>query len=397
MKIVSVIAVLLFFATSVFSQATKPLLVGAERMMEYVPGIMGKSVGLVVNHTSVVGPKQAHLVDTLLAKRVKVTKVFAPEHGFRGTADAGQEINSETDPLTGLPVISLYGATKKPTPEHLKGLDVVIFDIQDVGVRFFTYISTMHYVMEACAEAGIPVIILDRPNPNGFYVDGPIMDSTFKSFIGMHPIPVVHGLTVGELAKMINGELWLKDSVQCKLTVIPCASYNHDMTYDLPIKPSPNLPNMQAVYLYPSVCFFEGTIMSVGRGTDRPFQLYGHPEFLIGDYEFTPTSMPGAKEPPYKNQPSRGFELQEFGLEHFLRNRTLDFQWVTQAYQYFKEQGKGDTFFTPFFEKLAGTTMLREMIINGYTSQEISMQWQADKDKYMLMRKKYLLYPDFTN
>ncbi|CAN5324109.1 DUF1343 domain-containing protein [soil metagenome] len=397
MKIVSVIAVLLLFALGSVAQSTQPLLLGAERMMEYVPGIMGKSVGLVVNHTSVVGNKPTHLVDTLLAKRVKITKVFAPEHGFRGTADAGQEIKTETDPITGLPVVSLYGATKKPTPEQLKGLDVVVFDIQDVGVRFFTYISTMHYVMEACAEQGIPVIILDRPNPNGFYVDGPIMEEKYKSFVGMHPIPVVHGLTVGELAQMINKEKWLANGVQCKLTVIPCSGYTHDMLYQLPIKPSPNLPNMASVYLYPSVCFFEGTMMSLGRGTDKPFQIYGHPEFLIGDYEFTPTAMPGAKDPPLKNQKCHGFELQEFDQDYFLRTHQLDFQWLNKSYQYFKAQGKSDKFFTAFFEKLSGTSKLREMIVNEYSSSEIHEQWRVDLAKYMLMRQKYLLYPDFTN
>lgn len=396
MKIVTAIASLLLFTLTVFAQSGKPLLVGAERMADYVPSLAGKNVGLVVNHTSIVGANQTHLVDTLLAQKVKVTKVFAPEHGFRGMGDAGQEIKTETDPKTGLPVISLYGNTKKPTAEHLKGLDVVIFDIQDVGARFYTYISTMHYVMEACAEAGITVIILDRPNPNGFYVDGPILEEKYKSFVGMHPIPVVHGLTVGELAQMINGEKWLAKGLQCKITVVPCFGYTHETLYELPVKPSPNLPNMESVYLYPSVCFFEGTIMSLGRGTDKPFQIYGHPDFAIGDYEFTPTSMPGAKSPPLMGKQCRGFELQEYGQDYFYTKKKLDFQWLIQSYSYFKEQGKGDTFFSSFFEKLAGTAKLREIIINGYDSGEAGEQWKNDLSKYMLMRQKYLLYPDFS-
>lgn len=396
MKIVSAIAVLLWFATTVFAQGTPTLLVGAERMAEYLPSLAGKNVGLVVNHTSIVGLKQTHLVDTLLAKKIKVTKVFAPEHGFRGMADAGEKINTETDQKTGLPIISLYGATKKPTPEHLKGLDVVIFDIQDVGARFYTYISTMHYVMEACAELGIPVIVLDRPNPNGFYVDGPILEEKHKSFVGMHPIPVVHGLTVGELAQMINGEKWLNKGIQAKLTIVPCEGYTHDVLYQLPIKPSPNLPNMESVYLYPSVCFFEGTIMSLGRGTDKPFQVYGHPEFSIGDYEFTPKAVPGAQNPPLKNQKCMGFELQEYGQDYFAQTRSLNLDWLIQAYQYFKEQGKGETFFTSFFEKLAGTSKLREIIINGTNTHESRETWTKELEKYLTMRKNYLLYPDFT-
>ncbi len=365
-------------------------------MREYVPSLAGKTVGLVVNHTSIVGSSQTHLVDTLLAQKIKVTKVFAPEHGFRGMGDAGQEINSETDPKTGLPVISLYGNIKKPTAEHLSGLDVVIFDIQDVGARFYTYISTMHYVMEACAEAGIPVIILDRPNPNGFYVDGPIMEESYKSFVGMHPIPVVHGLTVGELAQMINGQKWLANGIQCNITVVPCFGYKHQTMYQLPVKPSPNLPNMEAIYLYPSLCFFEGTIMSVGRGTDRPFQIFGHPEYAIGDYEFTPMSITGAQSPPYKDLQCRGTELQEFGQDYFERSRKLDFQWLLQSYQYFNNAGKGQEFFNAFFEKLAGTAKLREVIVSGYDTAEAGSFWKPELDAYMAMRKQYLLYPDFT-
>lgn len=396
MKIVTAITALLLFVLTCFAQSGKPLLVGAERMADYLPTLAGKNVGLVVNHTSIVGPNQTHLVDTLLAQKITVTKVFAPEHGFRGLADAGQEIKTETDPKTGLPVISLYGNTKKPTPEHLKGLDVVIFDIQDVGTRFYTYISTMHYVMEACAEAGIPVIILDRPNPNGFYVDGPIMEDKYKSFVGMHPIPVVHGLTVGELAQMINGQHWLANGIQCKITIVPCFGYTHQTMYQLPVKPSPNLPNMEAIYLYPSLCFFEGTIMSVGRGTDMPFQIYGHPDFAIGGYEFTPKRMPGAKNPLYNGKQCLGFELHEFGQDYFERTCKLDFQWLIQSYKYFESIGKGAEFFNSFFEKLAGTPKLREMIINDYSSEEAGAQWQADLDKYLTMRQQYLLYPDFT-
>lgn len=401
MKFVSAITVLLLFTSSVFADPGRAVIVGAERMSEYLALLEGKTVGLVVNHTSIVGPNRTHLVDTLLAKQVRITKVYAPEHGFRGLADAGLEINSNFDSLTGLPIISLYGTSKKPSPEQLQGVEIIVFDIQDVGARFYTYINTMFYVMQACSELGIPVIVLDRPNPNGFYVDGPILEDCCTSFVGLLPIPVVHGVTVGELAEMINGENWLgkKDSAQliCQLTVVPCKHYTHNTLYELPVKPSPNLPNMLSVYLYPSVCFFEGTMMSLGRGTYKPFQIYGHPDFLIGSYEFTPTAWPGAQSPPLRDKLCKGFELKQYDQEYFWETRQINIQWLMQAYDYFKSQGKDANFFTVFFEKLAGTTQLRQSIIAGLTEAEIRLNWADGLTEYKAVRKKYLLYPDFKD
>ena len=265
-------------------EAVKEVVIGAARFEEYVPQLKGKKVGVVVNQTSAIDGE--HIVDILLAKEVNITKIFAPEHGFRGTADAGEKVKSGKDVKTGLPILSLYGKTRKPSKAMIQDLDVLIFDIQDVGARFYTYISTMHYVMEAAAENGKRVIVLDRPNPNGHYIDGPIRKSNLKSFVGMHPIPIVHGLTVGELAKMINGERWLKGGLTCDLTVVKCENYDHNTFYELPIKPSPNLPNIRSIYLYPSLCLFEGTVVSVGRGTSTPFQIYGHPRYKNGTYQF---------------------------------------------------------------------------------------------------------------
>ncbi|MFM8448752.1 MAG: exo-beta-N-acetylmuramidase NamZ domain-containing protein, partial [Haliscomenobacter sp.] len=273
-----------FGCTLFLTAQSTTLRVGAERMDLYLPKIAGKRVGLVLNHTATVD--KSHLLDTLLALGVRVEKVFVPEHGLRGTADAGEKVTDGKDPRTGVSVVSLYGKKRKPSPEDLAGIDVLLFDIQDVGVRFYTYISTLHYVMEGCAEANFPLMVLDRPNPNGHFVDGPILDTAYRSFVGMHPIPVAHGMTIGEYAKMINGERWLKDGIQCALEVIPCAGYTHDTPYDLPLKPSPNLPNMRSIYLYPSICYFEGTQVSLGRGTDKQFQVLGTPGFPKGDYTF---------------------------------------------------------------------------------------------------------------
>ncbi len=295
-----------------------------EQTEKYLPLLKGKNIALVVNQTSVI--QNTHLVDSLLSHKLRIKTIFAPEHGFRGEADAGAHVANGIDKKTNLPIISLYGNNKKPTSAQLKGIDLIIFDIQDVGARFYTYISTMHYVMEACAENGIPLLILDRPNPNGMYVDGPVLDMKFQSFVGMHPIPVLHGLTVAELAKMINGEKWLKDSAQCELVNITCENYTHQTTYSLPIKPSPNLPNDQAIALYPSLCFFEGTIVSVGRGTEMPFQLYGHPSWKTA-YSFTPISTAGASSPPYQNQRCYGYNLENTSTDGF----TLSY--LIQAYQ----------------------------------------------------------------
>ncbi|WP_114778822.1 exo-beta-N-acetylmuramidase NamZ family protein [Botryobacter ruber] len=363
----------------------EPLHTGAAQMHRYLPLLQGKRVGLVVNQTSVIG--QAHLVDSLLSRDIQVTTIFAPEHGFRGEADAGAHVKDAKDTKTGLPIISLYGKNKKPLPEQLQNVDILVFDIQDVGARFYTYISTMHYVMEACAENNKPLLVLDRPNPNGHYVDGPVLEKEHASFVGMHPIPIVHGLTVGELARMINGEKWLNGQRQCKLTVIPVANYTHKTDYTLPVRPSPNLPNAQAVTLYPSLCLFEGTNVSVGRGTETPFQVIGSPYYKHKSFSFTPVSMPGAQDPPYKG-------VTCYGLDLTAPAKATPF---TLAYvlEMYKNSTNQEKFFNNFFEKLAGTSTLRAQIKAGKSESEIRASWQTALADYKKMRKHYLLYPDF--
>lgn len=368
--------------------ANARILVGAGRTDQYIPLIRGKRVAVVTNQTGMIG--RTHLVDSLLAIGMDVVKVFAPEHGFRGEADAGEHVADELDKRTGLPVISLYGANKKPRPAQLADVDVVLFDIQDVGVRFFTYISTLHYVMEAAAEQHKKVIVLDRPNPNGFYVDGPVLDSAFASFVGMDPVPLVHGMTMGEYARMINGEGWLKNDVKCDLTVIPCLGYDHSRYYELPIKPSPNLPNMAAVYLYPALGLFEGTVVSVGRGTDLPFQCIGYPGCKLGTYVFTPHAMPGAKDPPYKDKTCTGMDLSSFGEFYSRLDPRLNLEWLIGMYAASKDKAH---FFTSFFDTLAGSTMLRKAIIAGKSEDDIRKSWQLGLEKFEAMRKPYLLYP----
>jgi uncharacterized protein YbbC (DUF1343 family) len=367
------------------------VVLGAARMDTYLPGLQdAKGVGLVVNPTSVVG--NTHLVDTLLAQGVNVRQIFAPEHGFRGTADAGETVTDGKDKQTGLPIISLYGDNKKPKPSQLQGLEVVVFDIQDVGVRFYTYISTLHYVMEACAEKGIKVLVLDRPNPNGHYVDGPILDPDFKSFVGMHQVPIVHGMTVGEYAKMVNGEGWLKGGIRCELEVVPCLNYTHSMPYELPVKPSPNLPNNRSIYLYPSLCFFEGTVVSVGRGTNTQFQVYGHPDATIGDYYFTPEPMPGAKYPKLEGKRCRGFSLATTAPELIRQQGYLNLDYLVDFYQAYPDKAN---FFleTLFIDKLAGTDALRKAIVAGQSAEEIRSSWAEGLAAYLGMREGYLLYP----
>lgn len=367
---------------------TMPIVMGAAQFDQYLPLLKDKKVGLVVNQTSVVDG--VHIVDFLLSKNISVKKIFAPEHGFRGTADAGEQVKHGKDVNTGLPVISLYGSNKKPKPSYFEGLDLLIFDIQDVGARFYTYISTMHYVMEACAEQGRPLIVFDRPNPNGHYVAGPILEKKYQSFVGMHEVPVVHGMTVGEYARMINGERWLKNGVQTDLTVIPCLHYDHQRPYDLPIKPSPNLPNATSIALYPSLCFFEGTTASVGRGTDRQFQVYGHPDYSGGDYEFVPVSSPGAKNPKHQNKTCHGYDLSQRPLDQ-LRNDGLNLNYLIDFYRFYPNK---ENFFLKnnFFDKLAGTDQLRKAIVAGKTAKEIQAVWQADLEKFEQTRKKYLIY-----
>jgi len=358
---------------------------GAEQLDAYVPDLQGKRVALVVNHTSLVG--KTHLADTLLSKKVKLVKIFAPEHGFRGDADAGEFVSNATDKKTGLPLISLYGKNKKPTAEQLSDIDVIIFDIQDVGARFYTYISTMHYVMEACAENKKKFMVLDRPNPNGYYFDGPVLKPAFKSFVGMHPIPVVHGLTVGELATMINGQGWLTGQAKCDLKVIKVANYTHQTRYVLPVRPSPGLPNEVSVRLYPSVCFFEGTSVSLGRGTEFSFQVAGAPNPVYGSFTFTPQSNAIIKKPPYENQLCYGQDFRQDTTSRFTLKYVLDF------YNLAPDKTK---FFlaTKHFDYLAGTDELKKQILAGMTEAQIRETWKEDLKNYAALRTKYLLYAE---
>mgnify|MGYP001156914846 FL=1 len=363
------------------------IVTGAEQFPLYASFLENKNVGVVANQTSFLENENQHLVDFLISKNVIVKKVFAPEHGFRGTADAGEHVKDGVDSKTGVPLISLYGNNKKPSHEQLKGIDVVVFDIQDVGARFYTYISTLHYVMEACAEAGIPVIVLDRPNPNGHYIDGPILEAANQSFVGMHPIPVVHGMTIGEYAKMINGEGWLKNKMKCELTVVEIENYTHDTPYALPIKPSPNLPNDQAINLYPSLCFFEGTFINAGRGTDMQFQVFGAPSLPASKYtfEYTPQSNEGAKNPKFNGQLCHGKDLRKEP-----RLNKINLEWLIYAYN---ANGKKKDFFNSFFVKLAGTDKLQQQIEQGLTAEEIRDSWKDGLARFKKIREKYLLYP----
>jgi uncharacterized protein YbbC (DUF1343 family) len=371
-------------------QITDTLLrLGIERTELYLPLLKGKQIGLVVNHTSTIG--ETHLLDTLLAMGIFVDVVFAPEHGFRGTADAGAHVKSYVDEKTGVPIVSLYGDNKKPKPEQIKDLDILVFDIQDVGARFYTYISTLHYVMEAAAENGKQVLVLDRPNPNGHYFDGPILEKAYTSFVGMHPIPIVHGMTIGEYAKMVNGEGWLASGSKCQLEIVPMEGYDHHMEYAPPAKPSPNLPNLRSIYLYPSLCFFEGTPFSVGRGTGHPFQLWGHPDVSIRDTTFTPASRPGAMSPPLLGKKSFGKAYNQLSMEE-LRSMKFSLQPILEAYKSYK----GTTpFFNNFFVKLAGTAQLEQQIKAGLSEDEIRLTWEDDLANFGKVRKKYLLYDDF--
>ncbi len=367
----------------------KPLKTGAEQIESYWPVLQGQRIAVVANQTSVItNQKQnfTHLIDSLLTLNIDVKKVFAPEHGFRGKADAGEQVNDSFDAKTGLPIISLYGQHKKPTPEDLKDIDLVVFDIQDVGVRFYTYISTLHYVMEACAELNIPLLVLDRPNPNRHYVDGPVLEEFHQSFVGMHPVPVVYGMSIGEYAQMINGEGWLAQSITCDLSIIKLKHYDPEHLYELPIKPSPNLPNAKAVNLYPSLCFFEGTDVNAGRGTDLPFQVFGSP-FLdpdYFDYSYTPQSNEGAKFPKHKGKLCFGKLLTDTATLS-----SINLSWLIEAYQHTENKGQ---FFNPFFTKLAGTQVLQQQIEQGLPEEDIKATWQNDLEVFKRVRSKYLLY-----
>jgi len=377
----------------IFSLLFFPLLLlanvitGAEQSSQYLPKLQGKSVGLVVNQSSVVYGE--HLVDVLLAQKIKVTKIFAPEHGFRGEADAGAHVKNGVDRATGLPIVSLYGKNKKPSKESLKKIDVLIFDIQDVGVRFYTYLSTLHYIMEAGAENNIEVIVLDRPNPNGGRIDGEVLNKHYKSFVGMHPVPILYGMTIGEYALMINGEGWLKGHRKAKLTVVPLQNYTHNIPYSLGIKPSPNLPNDLSVYLYPSLAFFEGTTFSAGRGTTQQFQIYGSPYYKKKNFSFKPVSREGAKYPKHQNKVCYGVDLSGEFIE---ANGGINLTYLLDAYKHYPYKKK---FFLKnrFIDKLAGSNRLRQQILAGKSAKQIKQSWQKDLTRFKALRQNYLLYP----
>lgn len=398
---------LLFFTTGCFGQSGEHqdqasekghtvLKPGAESLDEYLPLLQNKRVGILTNQTAVLGAQNTHLVDSLLSLNVDIVKIFGPEHGFRGDADAGAKVNNEVDEKTGIPIISLYGSHKKPTAEELEDVDIMLFDIQDVGTRFYTYINSMQYFLEAAAEHGKPILILDRPNPNGFYVDGPILEKEFESGVGKQPIPIVYGMTIGEYAQMLIGEKWLSDAdYQPDLTIIKNKNYTHDSLYKLPVKPSPNLPNMASIYLYPSLCFFEGTPVNVGRGTEHQFQLFGHPDFPKDLYSFTPVSRPGALHPKLEGQTCYGYLVATEAEDARAKNGAkVNLEWIQKAYELYPQK---EEFFKPFFHLLAGTKSLMEDIQDGKTEEEIRKGWEEDLLHFKKIREKYLLYPDFSN
>ncbi len=363
---------------------------GAEDLEVYLPMLAGKSIGLVVNKASQVDGK--HLVDVLMSNEVNVTAIFAPEHGFRGDADAGEHIDSQRDMKTNLPIYSLYGKTKKPSSDVLSQLDVIVFDLQDVGVRFYTYLSTLHYVMEAAAEQGKQVIILDRPNPNGYYIAGPVLDKELTSFVGLHPVPIVTGMTIGEYGLMINGQGWLANGIKCNLKVIKCPTYTHQMTFELPVSPSPNLPNHRAVLLYPSLCLFEGTTVSVGRGTDAPFQQIGHPQLDQYTESFRPVSGYGSKSPKHQDQYCYGKNFQSLPLQEIIDQR-LDFTSLIEFHQALSQNGIQFYNKNNFFEKLAGTSTLREALGSGLSNKDLQLSWSEQLSQFKSIRQLYLLYP----
>lgn len=362
---------------------------GAAQIDKYISLLKNKKVAIVANQTTEING--VSLIDTLLHYNITFHSIFSPEHGFRGTADAGESVKDGKDRKTGIPVISLYGNNRKPQAHQLEGVDIMIFDLQDVGARFYTYISTLEYVMEACAEQNIPLLILDRPNPMGHVIDGPVLDPKFKSFVGMQAIPILHGLTVGEYARMLVGEKWLKTKKELNLTIIPVTNYTHDTPYHLPISPSPNLKNMAAIYLYTSTCFFEGTPISLGRGTQHPFQMFGHPSFKNMPYKFVPNSLPGARKPPLQNQTCYGrFITDDIEEAYLLTKDGINLAYIIEAYQAYP---KKQEFFTPFFNLLAGTDALQNQIKKGWSQQLIKKSWEEDLNAYKKIREKYLLYP----
>lgn len=374
-------------------ESNKGVRVGGERTEQYLPLIKGKNIAVLANQTSMIG--KTHLVDSLVSLGVKIKLIFAPEHGFRGNADAGESINNSIDKRTGIPIVSLYGNHQKPSAKDLEGIDIVVFDIQDVGVRYYTFLSTLHYVMEACAENNKTLLLLDRPNPNGFYVDGPVLEKKYASFVGIDPVPVVHGCTLAEMAEMINGEHWLGNNLHCNLEAITCEGYSHSTYYQLPIKPSPNLTSMVAVYLYPSLGLFEGTEISVGRGTQTPFEIIGYPGFKMKTFKFTPKSIVGmSKNPPYEGVECNGLDLHQFGDVYIKNLKALYIYWLKAFYDDYPDKAK---YFNNFFDSLAGNSTLRNMIISGKDEDAIHASWEKDLKNYLTIRKKYLLYEDFED
>lgn len=365
------------------------ILPGAFQTAKYLPLLKDKKVGIVANHASTIA--NTNVVDSLIASGITVSVIFTPEHGFLGNSGAGMNVNDSL--YRGIPVVSLYGEKMKPSSADLAGTDIVVFDLQDVGTRFYTYISTLTYVMEACAKSAKPMIVFDRPNPNGFYIDGPVLKPKFSSFVGLHPVPVVYGMTIGEYAKMVKGENWCKGAAKLQLKVIKCKNYTHSSLYQLPVSPSPNLPDMRAIYLYPSLCFFEGTIISVGRGTDFPFQIIGCPDYPDTSFSFTPLSIPGKSlNPPYKGQLCHGIDLRKVSIERLTEKPGIRLLYLLDMYSKLK---KGESFFTTYFSLLAGTDELQKQIQDGMTADEIRRSWQNDLEKFKKIRIKYLLYPDF--
>lgn len=380
----------LFWLTMVsFTSAScqKQITISAANVDAYIPLLKEKKVGIVAHQASVISSAKntIHLVDLLRKKNISIQKVFAPEHGFRGTADAGEKIENQIDSKTQLPIISLYGKNRKPSKEQLKGIEIMVFDLQDVGVRFYTYLSTLHNVMEACAENNIPLIVLDRPNPNAHYIDGPVLNIEHKSFVGMHPVPIVYGMTIGEYAQMINGEKWLANSIKCDLTIIPLKNYTHQTTYELTIRPSPNLPNKQSIALYPSLCLLEPTRVSIGRGTDLQFQVYGHPGFPKTDFSYVPKSNFGSKNPKHKGQICYGENLTTVNPPS-----KIELKWLMNAYSDFPEK---DLFFLKGFERISGVSNLKKQLIGGASEKTIRNSWTDDLNKFKKTRIKYLLYP----
>jgi len=374
-----------------FDLPKDPLVLGADRTNDYVPYLKGKNVGMLINQSSIIGPNYVSSVDSLLKLGIKIKKIFGPEHGFRGDAADGAKIDDTVDPKTGIPAISLYGKHHKPTPQDLAGLDIMIYDVQDVGTRFYTYITTLNYVMEACAENNVELMILDRPNPNGYLVDGPVLDTAFRSSVGINTIPIAHGMTIAEYAQMVNGEGWLKNKVKCKLHIVKMLNYDHHLPYGPLIHPSPNLSTWQSILLYPSLCLFEGTTLSVGRGTEFPFQVVGSP--LLKDkykFTFTPVSIPGVSDkPPLMGQLCYGIDLRDYQVLKPLREGKLNLSWIIDLYKAYPDK---EHFFNAYFTKLAGTDQLRKQIEQGMSEADIRSSWEPQLSQYKLMRKKYLLY-----